>query len=140
MQPIRSLAVGLHGGTDDRFQALRRAEIAGKHQIEPARKLGVQGFVRLGNGVKIFTVLRNHGNLCTRLAGALHQALAQPLAHGNEPVGPAVVPVADPVGNAAPERAFHRENRVKVFRPDVQHIIGNRDVMALAVHQGGQAH
>ena len=131
---------GLHRRFDDGLKALGGAEVAGEYQIEPPGKAGGQGFVVDGHGVKIFAVLGNDRHRRFRLFCPLAKAAAQALAHGDELVAPAVMPVAHPVGDAPQEAVLHRQHAVKIFRPDVQHIAGQRDLVEFGIHNGGQVH
>ena len=124
-----------HGG-----QGLGRAEVAGKHQVEPAGKPLLQILTGAGHGVEILAVLGDHRHVLLRLAGAGQQLVPQPVAHGDQPVGGAVVPVAHGGGDLLPEPAFDRQHTVQVFRPDVQHVVGYRNPVQLAVDQRREAH
>ena len=63
--------VGKLEGVQHRIQALGRAEIARKSQIEIRLVLCRQSRFTLRHGIMILTVLRDHGNAFRLLAGAL---------------------------------------------------------------------
>ncbi len=100
----------------------------------------MQVLVKEGAGVKILAVLRDHCHIGGGFAGALHQTLLQKITHGDQTVTALVQPVADTLGNAPQQFVFHRQNAVQVFRPDVQHIVGQGNVMAPGIADGGPAH
>ena len=118
--------VGKLEGAQHRIQALRRAEIARKSQIEIRLVLCRQGRFTLRHGIVILTVLRDHGNAFRLLAGALQKALTQAAAHGDQSVGPAIVPIAHCLCDPPQKFVFYGQHTVQIFRPDIQHIAAHR--------------
>ena len=139
-QICKALLPGDADGPDHRFEALGRAEIAGEHQPERLAQLFLQRR-RVGRpGVEILAVLRDHRDLLLRLFAHLGQAAAERTAHGDQAVGAAVVPVAHRLRDGAQRAALDVQHRIEVFRPDVQHIVGQRHAVQLRIQNGGKAH
>ena len=88
--------------------------------------------------IQVFTVLGHHGALRPGRDGG--QAFVQSRAHGHKAFAAAVKPVGNARSHGAQRLVSHRHHRIQVFRPEVQHVGGERHAVQLCVHDGGQHH
>ena len=140
MQLFRAAAAGGLDCLQNGGKALGRGKGAGKDQIEPPAELLPQRGILHGDGVEILAILGNDRHFVCGFSGAGTQPLLQGMAHGNQAVCLFVKPVADTLGDAAQQFVLDGKNTVQVFRPKVQHIVGEGDVVFSGVENGRPAH
>ena len=140
MQSVCAAAAGGSHRLQNGGQALGRGKGAGKHQIEPSAEPFPQRGILHRDGVEILAVLWDDRHFVCGFSGSGAQPLLQRLAHGDQAVGFFVKPVADALSDAAQQFVPDRQHAVQIFRPQVQHIVGEGDMVLSCVENGRPAH